>query len=167
MVFHDRPGAQAVGGDVVDPGLDHGWADPTQREGAEPGSTSSSAPVIAAARLRKGTTNSARGADRFVADALITARKAGATGTSVMRADSAFYGHDVIAATLRQGDRSSITARQVKAVRIAISTITQNAWTTIKYTNAIFDDASGSSTGHIRPTSAPALIRRTTRDSGH
>ena len=91
--------------------------------------------------MRKGTTNSARGADRFVADALITARKAGATGTSVQRADSAFYGHDVIAATLRQGDRSSITARQVKAVRTAISTITQNAWTTIKYTNAIFDDA--------------------------
>jgi hypothetical protein len=42
-------------------------------------STPSSSPVIAAARLRKGSTNSARGAARFVTDALITARKAGAT----------------------------------------------------------------------------------------
>ncbi|MCY7374205.1 MAG: hypothetical protein LH461_11010, partial [Spirochaetaceae bacterium] len=53
-----------------------------------------------AALLRKGSTNSARGADRFVADALITARKAGASGVLVLRADSAFYGHDVIAAAL-------------------------------------------------------------------
>ena len=86
-------------------------------------STPTSAPVIAAARLRKGSTNSARGADRFVADALITARKAGATGTLVLRADSAFYGHDVIAAALRQGACFSITARQDKAVSKAISMI--------------------------------------------
>jgi len=79
-------------------------------------STPSSAPVIAAARLRKGSTNSARGADRFVTDALITAQKAGASGVLVLRADSAYYGHDVIAAALRQGARFSITARQDKAV---------------------------------------------------
>jgi len=103
-------------------------------------STPTSAPVIAAARLRKGSTNSARGADRFVADALITARKAGATRTLVLRADSAFYGHDVIAAALRQGACFSITARQDKAVNNAISMIGEQAWTTIKYTNAIFDE---------------------------
>ena len=106
-------------------------------------STPGSAPVIAAARLRKGGANSARGADRFVADALITARRAGATGTLVLRADSAYYGHDVIAAALRQGARFSITARQNKAVRKAISTIAEDAWTHIKYTNAIFDEQSG------------------------
>ena len=49
----------------------------------------SSAPVIAAARLREGGANSARGTARLVTDALITARKAGATGTLVLRADSA------------------------------------------------------------------------------
>jgi hypothetical protein len=101
-----------------------------------------SAPVIAAARLRKGSTNSARGADRFVADALVTARKAGATGVLVLRADSAFYGYDVIAAVLRQGAGFSITARQDRAVRQAISTIEPDAWTTINYTEAIFDEAS-------------------------
>ncbi len=103
-------------------------------------STPSSAPVIAAARLRKGSTNSARGAGRFVTDALVTAKKAGASGVLVLRADSAYYGSDVIAAAARQGARFSITARQDKAVRTAIATIAEDAWTTIKYTNAIFDE---------------------------
>ena len=104
-------------------------------------STPSSAPVIAAARLRKGSTNSARGAARLVADALITARSAGATGVRVLRADSAFYNHDVIAAALRQQSAFSITARQDRAVRKAIASIEPDAWTAIKYTNAVFDEA--------------------------
>jgi len=103
-------------------------------------STPSAAPVIAAARLRKGGANSARGASRFVTDALITARKAGASGVLVLRADSAYYGLDVIAAALRQNARFSVTARQDKAVRKAIATIADDAWTTINYTNAIFDE---------------------------
>ena len=104
-------------------------------------STPGSAPVIAAARLRRGGVNSARGADRFVTDALITAKKSGTTGTLVQRADSAYYSHDVIAAALRQGARFSITARQDKAVRQAISSIGVDTWTEIKYTNAVFDEA--------------------------
>lgn len=99
--------------------------------------------MIAAARLRKGSTNSARGAARFVTDALITAKKAGASGVLVLRADSAYYGYDVIAAVLRQGACFSVTARQDKAVRKAIATITDDAWTTIDYTDAVFDEASG------------------------
>jgi hypothetical protein len=103
-------------------------------------STPSAAPVIAAARLRKGSTNSARGAARLVADALVTAKAAGASGVRVLRADSAFYRHDVIAACRRHKTRFSITARQDPAVRKAISTIDAGAWTTIKYPNAIFDE---------------------------
>ena len=103
-------------------------------------STPSSAPVIAAARLRKGSTNSVKGAARLVADALITAKAAGATGVRVLRADSAFYTHDVIAAARRQRSSFSVTARQDPAVRKAIATIDPQAWTPIKYTNAIFDE---------------------------
>ena len=55
-------------------------------------STPLSAPVIAATRLRKGSTNSVRGAARLLADALATARRAGATGLILVRADSAYYG---------------------------------------------------------------------------
>jgi hypothetical protein len=56
-------------------------------------STPLSAPVICATRLRKGSTNSARGASRLVADALVTAKAAGAGGPDgngliVLRADS-------------------------------------------------------------------------------
>ena len=74
-------------------------------------STASSRPVIAAARLRKGSTISASGAHRFVADALITAKAAGASGTLVLRADSAFFQSDVVAAVLRRKACFSITAR--------------------------------------------------------
>jgi hypothetical protein len=69
-------------------------------------STPLSAPVICATRLGKGNTNSARGASRLVADALVAAKAAGAggpdsTGLIILRADSAFYNHDVIAAARR------------------------------------------------------------------
>ena len=103
-------------------------------------STPSAAPVIAAARLRKGSTNSARGAARLVADALVTAKAAGASGVRVLRADSAFYRHDVIAACRRHQTRFSISARQDPAVRKAIATIDPGAWATIKYPNAIYDE---------------------------
>ena len=58
-------------------------------------STPLSAPVICATRLRKGSTNSARGAARLVADAIVAAKTAGAggpdsTGLIILRADSAF-----------------------------------------------------------------------------
>jgi hypothetical protein len=107
-------------------------------------STPSSAPVIAAARLRKGSTNSARGAARFVADALVTAQAAGASGVRVLRADSAFYNYEVIAAARRHHSCFSVTARQDAAVRKAIATISDDAWTPIEYTNAIFDEAAQS-----------------------
>ena len=102
--------------------------------------TPGSAPVIAAARLRKGSTNSARGAARLVADALVTATGSGVTGVRVLRADSAFYRHDVIAAVTRHRSCFSITARQDPAVRKAIAAIGDDAWTPIRYTNAIFDE---------------------------
>ena len=104
-------------------------------------STEASAPVIAAARLRKGSTNSVKGAHRLVADALVTATAAGASGVRVLRADSAFYSHDVIAACRRHQSRFSITARLNSAVRTAIAAIDDDAWTPIKYTHAVYDEA--------------------------
>ncbi len=105
-------------------------------------STPSSRPVIAAARLRKGSTNSAKGAHRFVADTLITARSCGATGTLVLRADSAFYQCDVIAGVLRRKACFSITARQLPPVRNGIESVAEDAWMPIKYTDAIWDEDS-------------------------
>jgi hypothetical protein len=103
-------------------------------------STPTAAPVIAAARLRKGSTNSVKGAHRLVADALVTARAAGATGVRVLRADSAFYSHEVITAARRHRSCFSVIARQDSAVRKAVAAIDPDAWTPIKYTRAVFDD---------------------------
>src|SRR5450830_696304 len=102
-------------------------------------STPISAPVIAATRLRRGATNSAKGAARLVADALVTAGKAGATGMITVRADSAYYNHDVIAAARTGGARFSITARMDPAVTRAITQIPDTAWVGIKYPHAIYD----------------------------
>jgi len=107
-------------------------------------STPSSAPVIVATRLRKGSANSARGAARLVADALVTTGSCGVTGMVVLRADSAFYGREVVAAARRAGVHFSITARKDRAVTAAISTIPDGSWTTIKYSNAVFDEQLGS-----------------------
>ena len=46
----------------------------------------------------------------------------------------------MIAAAVRHESCFSITARQDSAVRKAIATIEDDAWTAIKYTNAIFDE---------------------------
>jgi len=109
-------------------------------------STPTAAPVIAATRLRKGSANSARGAALLLADALATARAAGAGGPGgaglvIVRADSAYYNHDVIAAARRGGARFSITARMDPAVRRAIASIGEDAWTAIHYPNAVWDEA--------------------------
>jgi len=108
-------------------------------------STPLSRPVIAATRLRAGKANSARGAARLLADALKTARACGAGGVDgkglvVLRADSAFYTHDVIATARHAKVRFSGTARMNPAVRQAISSIDEQAWTPITYPNAVWDD---------------------------
>jgi Transposase DDE domain group 1 len=103
-------------------------------------STPSSAPVIVATRLRKGSANSARGAARLVADAIKTSRSAGAGELIVLRADSAYYGADVIAAARRHRARFSITARKDRAITAAIAGIGEDAWTTIHYPQAVFDE---------------------------
>jgi len=134
-------------------------------------STPMSAPVIAAVRLRKGSTHSAKGAHRLVADALVTAKAAGATGIRVLRADSAFYNADVVAAAVRHSSHFSITARQNRAVRKAIATIEADAWTTIKYTDAVFDedqqrwisDAEVAEIGYTAFTSKPRAKHVTAR----
>jgi len=125
-------------------------------------STPLSAPVIAATRLRRGPTNSAKGAARLVADALVTAAKAGATGVVTVRSDSAYYNHDVIAAARRGGARFSVTARMDPAVTRAITQIPDAAWVGIKYPHAIYDEQEGRwvSDAEVAETSFTAFTSR-------
>lgn len=105
-------------------------------------STPQAAPVIVAQRLRKGSTNSARGAQRLVRDALKTVRSVG-SGRVLLRADSAFYGHAVVGAAVKAGAEVSVTVRLDAKVNAAIATIGEDAWTTIGYPQAVFDEATG------------------------
>jgi len=106
-------------------------------------STSAAAPLIISTRLRGGTANSARGAGRFVTDAVGTARRAGATGQVTVRTDSGFYTHAVISACARAGATFSVTARLDTAVRAAVEAIPETAWTPIKYPRAVLDPDTG------------------------
>ena len=107
-------------------------------------STEQVAPVVVAQRLRRGACGSPRGAARLVADALATVgrlRPDRAGGKVLLRADSAFYGHPTVAAARRAGADVSVTVRLDPKVRAAIATIADDAWTTIEYTDAIYDQA--------------------------
>src|SRR3954470_24527799 len=103
------------------------------------------APVIAAQRLRKGSAGSPRGAARLATDALALIRRSRLAGRDVLlRADSAFYSHALVTAVLTAGAEVSITVRRDPAVKRAIAGIDEDAWTTINYPDAIYDETTGS-----------------------
>jgi hypothetical protein len=107
-------------------------------------STQNVAPVIAAQRLRTGSAGSARGAARLITDALALIRRTQLAGRDVLlRADSAFYSHALVTAARQVGAEVSITVRMDAAVKRAIAGIAADAWTTIKYTDAIYDETTG------------------------
>ncbi|XKH55565.1 IS1380 family transposase [Citricoccus nitrophenolicus] len=105
-------------------------------------STNTSAPVILGQRLRRGATGSPRGAERLIRDALATLRRLHGMDQApvLVRADSAFYGHATIATAIRAGADVSITARMDPAVKKAVASIDENAWTGIEYPEAIYDE---------------------------
>jgi len=104
-------------------------------------STPQVAPVIAAARLRRGNARSSRGAAALVAEALQVIQRCGASGLVVLRADAAFYTLGVISTARKAGARFSITAPHYTTVTRAIAAIGEDAWTPIRYPEAIFDQA--------------------------
>jgi hypothetical protein len=106
-------------------------------------STPIAAPVIVGTRLRRGCAGSATGAASFVAEAITTARAAGATGILLARMDSAFDTYAVVSTCIRAGVHFSITTKQTRPVRAAIQAIPEHAWVPIAYPHAIYDETSG------------------------
>ncbi len=106
--------------------------------------TPTTAPVVVAQRLRKGACNSARGAKRLVTDAVKTARRLlGPDRLLLVRMDSAFYGRGPLRAAIKGGAAVSVTVRMNTQIQAAITTIPHDAWTTIEYTDAVYDEQSG------------------------
>ncbi|MCY0924545.1 IS1380 family transposase, partial [Streptomyces sp. H27-G5] len=102
--------------------------------------TKTCAPVIVATRLRKGSAGSGKGAASLLGEALATVRAMGITARIVVRADSAYFSHKVVAACRRAGVHFSLAVAVTKTIRTAIEAIPADAWTPIKYTDAIWDD---------------------------
>ena len=85
------------------------------------------------ARLRKGSANTQRGANRFVEELVARVRHAGATGMLTVRADSGFWSYKLIDTLCRLGVRWSITVSMNPQITQAIAAIDDDAWTTITY----------------------------------
>lgn len=106
--------------------------------------TAGHAPVIVAQRLRKGSCGSPRGAARLIGDAVKQARRLlGADQPILVRMDSAFFGGPAVRAALAGGADVSVTVRLTSTIKTAIAGIDESAWTTIEYTDAIRDEATG------------------------
>lgn len=102
-------------------------------------STPGSAPVIGPVRLRRGKAADVRGARSFVAEAITTARQAGATGAIGVRADSKFYTADVVAACRRGGAWFSLSTGINPSITAAIGRIGETDWVDIVYPHPIED----------------------------
>src|SRR3954467_102398 len=106
-------------------------------------STERSAPVIAGMRLRAGRTGSGKGAGRMVAQAIATARAAGATGKILVRGDSAYGSRAVVRACVRGKAEFSPVMTKNPAIARAIAAIPDTAWTPVRYPGAVQDPETG------------------------
>lgn len=106
-------------------------------------STASAAPVMTGIRLRAGKAGSGRGAGSMVSEAINTARAAGATGTVLVRGDSAYGIAAVVRACLKAGARFSLVLAKNPAVTRAIGTIAEDAWVPVHYPGAVADPDTG------------------------
>lgn len=79
-----------------------------------PASTRDSNQIIVGQRLRKGSTSSARGADKSASDALATTTRIDSGTSVVVRADCAYYSSAVVKAAHNAGADVSITVRMDK-----------------------------------------------------
>jgi hypothetical protein len=85
-------------------------------------------------RFRKGSSNTQRGAQRFVRETVGRVRRAGASGALTLRCDSGFFSKYVVAACRDHDVRYSITVRQTPVIQRAIEQVSEDAWTSIDYT---------------------------------
>ena len=79
----------------------------------------------------------------MVAQAISTARAAGAHGQILVRGDSAYGNRKVVAACLRAGAQFSLVMTRNPAIDRAIAAIDEAAWTPVRYPGAVRDPDTG------------------------
>ena len=101
----------------------------TKRRGYHPLlATRSDTGEVLHARMRKGSAQSQRGAERFVRELVQRVRRLGASGPLLVRADSGFWSNKTIAALEQHDVRYSIGVSQQESVRRAIERIPEQSW---------------------------------------
>ncbi len=85
------------------------------------------------ARLRGGPANTGRGAGNFLAECFARVQEAGYRGSIVLRADSGFYTHKVVAACERAKVAYSITVKLRPSLHKTIGAIPEEDWVPIPY----------------------------------
>lgn len=106
--------------------------------------TRTTAPVIAAVRLRAGRAASAKGAASILTEAINTALAAGAQpGKLLIRGDSAYGSGKAITAVLNAGAQFSFTLAKNSAVNAAIAAIGDEQYTPVHYPGAVTDPDTG------------------------
>jgi Transposase DDE domain group 1 len=108
-------------------------------------------------RNRKGKANTQRGARRFVDELLARVRRAGHTGPIVIRADSGFENHKLMADLHRREVEFSIGVKQSKTIRALIAQIPEQAWVTL----ADYPDTGMAQIAETRLGNWRLIVRRT------
>ncbi|WP_026197850.1 IS1380 family transposase [Sciscionella marina] len=106
-------------------------------------STQASTPLITGMRLRAGKTGAGNRAGRMVAQAIATARAAGARGKILVRGDSAYGSRAVVGACQCHGAQFSVVMATNPAIRRAIAAIDEDTWTPVAYPGAVRDPDTG------------------------
>ena len=109
------------------------------------------------ARMRKGSANTARGTRRFVEELIARVRRAGADGPIVLRVDSGFWSNDTMETLHRLKVNFTMAVKSGNAaITRAISTINEEAWQAIDYSeDGIAEVAETTYKGHR------LIVRRT------
>jgi hypothetical protein len=79
----------------------------------------------------------------MVAQAIATARAAGATGKILVRGDSAYGNRAVVRACRRGNAEFSLVMTKNRAIQRAIASIPDTAWTPVRYPGAVQDPETG------------------------
>ena len=85
-------------------------------------------------RMRKGSAGSSRGINRFIDELAGVLRRAKATGTKTVRADSGFWSWELLRTLDRHRMAWSITVTNQAKVKAATASIPDDAWVDIDYT---------------------------------
>ena len=122
-------------------------------------------PPSASARAAAIIPASSSGAVRMIRDSITLARRVGASGPILVRADSAYCSAAIVAATTKAGAQYSIGIGMNPHVRRAIAAINEKAWTRIHCPQAIPDPYTGElvSAAEIAETDYTAFTSKPTR----